>query len=137
MEILIFPNWLLARTALTPAQRIHLNAFASILVAAAAAPLLLRLPHVCLFQYFLHIPCPGCGITHALVALTRFDVAAAWLANPAGLVLAAFFAVQLLARPVALFASSTGESVTRLSRLGSRIAVLCLVFVWMFRLVAS
>jgi hypothetical protein len=137
MEILLLPNWLLARLALTPAQRIHLNAFASILVAAAATPLAVKLPHICLFQYFLHIPCPGCGITHALFALARLDVSTAWHANPAGIILAAFLVSQLIARPVALFAARTEQTVARLSRHGSIITILCLVAVWLSRWIAK
>jgi hypothetical protein len=89
MEILLLPNWLLARLALTPAQRIHLNAFASILVAAA------------------------------------------------GIILAAFLVSQLIARPVALFAARTEQTVARLSRHGSIITILCLVAVWLSRLIAK
>ena len=127
---------MLARLALTPAQRVHLNAFASILVAAAGAPRVVRLPHVCLFQYFLHIPCPGCGITHALFALGRLDISAAWHANPAGIFVATFIAFQFVARPVALLAASAEQAITRLSRHGSTITVFSLVFVWVWRLIA-
>ncbi len=137
MEIFILPNWMLARLALTPAQRVHLNAFASMLLAVIAAPLAVRLPHICLFQYFLHIPCPGCGVTHAIFALARLDLAAAWRANPAGIIVAALFISQLITRPVALFADRTGQAITRLSRRGSTITILALVAVWLFRLIAN
>lgn len=37
---------------------------------------LLKVP--CLFQTFLHIPCPGCGMTRAVKAALRLDLAAAF-----------------------------------------------------------
>lgn len=36
----------------------------------------------CLFQYFFHIPCPGCGMRDALCALLRLDFAAAFRYHP-------------------------------------------------------
>ncbi|MGN0647608.1 MAG: DUF2752 domain-containing protein [Oscillospiraceae bacterium] len=32
----------------------------------------------CVWQYFLHIPCPGCGMTRAILAALHFDFAAAF-----------------------------------------------------------
>ena len=36
----------------------------------------------CVFQHFLGIPCPGCGMTRAFLCLTRLDFAGAWRYNP-------------------------------------------------------
>ena len=36
----------------------------------------------CVFLYFLGIPCPGCGMTRALRALLRLDLAAAFAFHP-------------------------------------------------------
>lgn len=40
----------------------------------------LKLP--CLIQYFFHIPCPGCGMTRAVLAALRLDFAAAFQLHP-------------------------------------------------------
>lgn len=32
----------------------------------------------CIWQYVLHIPCPGCGMTRAILAALHFDLAAAF-----------------------------------------------------------
>ncbi len=32
----------------------------------------------CIFQWIFHIPCPGCGMTRALLAACRFDFSAAF-----------------------------------------------------------
>lgn len=42
--------------------------------------LMLQLP--CVFRYFFHAPCPGCGMRDALWALLRFDFAAAFSSHP-------------------------------------------------------
>ncbi len=42
----------------------------------------------CLFRNLTGFPCPGCGMTRALVSLARLDGAAAWAYNPAVVVVA-------------------------------------------------
>ncbi len=54
----------------------------------------------CLFKTLLHVPCPSCGATRAVVAVFRGDVAGALCLNPLGLLLAA----GLVALPVWLLA---------------------------------
>ncbi len=41
-----------------------------------------RLGVRCLFLQFLHFPCPGCGMTRALISLMHFDLAAAFSYHP-------------------------------------------------------
>ncbi len=36
----------------------------------------------CLFQAFLHIPCPGCGMTRAYISLLHLDFRQAFMWNP-------------------------------------------------------
>lgn len=36
----------------------------------------------CLFHYVFHLKCPGCGITHMLLALSRGRLGAAFQSNP-------------------------------------------------------
>ncbi len=137
MEILLLPNWLLVRLAIAPERREHVNAFVSSIIAVCGAPLLFRIPHRCLFQYFLHIPCPGCGVTHALLGVLRLDFTAAWRANPAGLAVAALLAWQILARPMALVFERHAGVVSQVSRHGSRMAMAGLAGVWILRLVSA
>ncbi len=47
----------------------------SLLTALPAAPL-------CPFKALTGLPCPGCGMTHAFLALGRLDFSGAWGANP-------------------------------------------------------
>ncbi len=41
-----------------------------------------RLGIPCLFRMFLNIPCPGCGMTRALLALLKLDLADAFSHHP-------------------------------------------------------
>ncbi len=36
----------------------------------------------CLFRYIFHLQCPGCGVTHMLLALGEGDLAEAFRSNP-------------------------------------------------------
>jgi len=69
----------------------HAEVFASIaLLSFLAARFLpvLGLGFTCPARALAGVPCPTCGMTHAFVALAHGDVAAAFLANPAGALLA-------------------------------------------------
>lgn len=36
----------------------------------------------CVYKHFLGVPCPGCGMTRALICLLKLDFAGAWGYNP-------------------------------------------------------
>ena len=66
----------------------------SVLIAAAVVVLLnLLFGTVCPFRILFGLPCPGCGITRALLALIRFDFASAVRLHPLS---PAFFLLLLL-----------------------------------------
>jgi hypothetical protein len=50
------------------------------------------LPAFCPFELITHIPCPGCGMTHALFSMAQGNMRDAWLFNPFS-----FFLIFLLA----------------------------------------
>jgi len=68
----------------------------------ALGAILPRVPHdpglPCPLRSLTGLPCPACGMTTSVKAVERGDLAAAWAANPFGLVAVAV-AVLLLARP--------------------------------------
>jgi Protein of unknown function (DUF2752) len=134
MELLVFPRWLLNRLPISEQNRVHLNAFLSVLLVFLLAPVLVRIPHLCLLRHFLGIPCPGCGVTHSLIAVERMQFREAWLSNPAGIPLAMYFAFQVCARPFALCVERTGTAISRFSKLGERFVLSALLVVWLTRL---
>lgn len=54
----------------------------------------------CLFQAVLKIPCPGCGMTRALLAVLRLDLAAAFAFHPMVWSLPILYAYFLLDRGI-------------------------------------
>lgn len=36
----------------------------------------------CIFMHFLNIPCPGCGMTRAMLSVLRFDIVGAFRYHP-------------------------------------------------------
>lgn len=134
MEILVCPRWLLDRLPIREQNRVHANAFLSALLICLLAPILVRIPHFCLLRHFLGIPCPGCGVTHSLIALERMQFREAWLSNPAGIPLALYFAFQVCARPFAVFVEGMGAAILSFSKSGGQFVLWVLLVVWVTRL---
>ncbi len=105
----------------------------AILVAAAAVPpdWIGGLPTLCPFRLLTGLPCPGCGMTRSLVALTHGDVLGALFFHPLGPIVALAL--------VALLLRTTRSPLNRyLNRLltGSlaRVGVAAVLSVWAVRL---
>jgi hypothetical protein len=62
------------------------------------------LPHLslCLFQRFTGRPCPGCGMTRAILRLSQGDVAGSLRVHPLGIALAAAYLAVLAGTAVGL-----------------------------------
>src|SRR5580704_1106720 len=116
MEINICPQWLLAKSGLPVEVHQHTALLLSSLSVLLLAPLLIAIPHVCLFQLLLGIPCPGCGVLHGMAALLRLDFASAYHSNPAALFLASLLVFQIAARPVAITLASARPLVNTISQ---------------------
>ena len=134
MEVLVFPRWMLDRLPISEQSRVHVNAFLSVLLVCILAPILVRIPHFCLLRHFLGIPCPGCGITHSLMAIEQMQFREAWVSNPAGLPVAIYFAFQVCASPFALYIERTGKIISGYSKLGEQFVLSALLVVWLTRL---
>ena len=98
MEIYLLPealsNWLDSRGRSHTNQRLHLGYFLSNVMVVALLPLVHLVPHFCLMQALVAIPCPGCGVTRALVLAMSLRLRESAMANPAGLVIAATIGFQ-------------------------------------------
>ena len=44
----------------------------------------------CAVKHFLHIPCPGCGLTSSFIALTHGNIRASLAANSLGIIIASW-----------------------------------------------
>ncbi|MBL8365136.1 MAG: DUF2752 domain-containing protein, partial [Comamonas sp.] len=80
MDICIIPRPIIRRIASSDQDCIHFNAiFSAVLILAVflstpALRFVTDLPHFCLFEHFLGVPCPGCEITTALAQLAHLHV---------------------------------------------------------------
>jgi len=135
MEINFCPRWILTRLRVPEPSRHHLAILISTLLVLLFVPMIPHVPHFCLMKKLLGIPCPGCGISHSLMAAFRFDFARAWLFNPAGIALALLFSFQIVARPVAIVLPRASAAVASISRYGSNFTVVLLFLVWSYRVV--
>lgn len=135
MEIDICPRWVLAKLRIPPQHQYHVALLVSTLLALAFFPLAIHVPHFCLMRKVLQIPCPGCGVSHSIMALLRLNPARAWDANPAGVAVALGFCFQLVARPIAIMAPRTSDLVSQASRHISNAALGSLLLVWISRVI--
>ena len=134
MEINVCPEWLLAKLKVPAGARIHVALLLSSLLALTISPVLTRIPHFCLMQRVLGIPCPGCGILHSLIAVLQLHFAAAWQSNPAGIALALFLVLQICGRTLALAFKMNLQLLARFSQAGQGVVIALLFSVWFARL---
>ena len=135
MEIDICPRWILARLRIPGQSQHHVALLVSTVLTLALLPLVIYIPHFCLMQKVLGIPCPGCGVSHSIMAILRLTPVMAWKANPAGVGVASVFCFQLVARPMAIMAPRTGVLVSQASRHISNVALGSLLLVWISRVI--
>jgi hypothetical protein len=137
VEIDLCPRWALAKVGVPYEVRPHVGLLLSSMAAMISPLLLIHLPHVCLMQRFLHIPCPGCGVLHAMTSLLRLHFVEALQFNPAGVVLASLLCLQIVARPIAIVSARTRPAINKLSKRGSTAALAALISVWILRLLSG
>jgi len=134
MEVDICPRWFLATLRIPERSRDQVAFFLSTFVVIVFLPLITYIPHFCLMQKLLGIPCPGCGVSRSLSAIVRLRPAMAWAANPAGFGIAGLFLYQFVARPIALIFPQTDHFVSDTSRRLGNAVLMCLLYVWIQRL---
>ncbi len=107
---------------------------AALLVGAAA------LPSGCLVQTLAGLPCPGCGLSSAVAATVRGDLAGAAILHPLGPAVAAMFLLLfLLSAAQAWRPARTPEGrqrALRLCRSADRLLLAGLAGAWLWRLAA-
>jgi Protein of unknown function (DUF2752) len=124
MEIDFFPRWILTKLRVPERSQHHLAILLSTLIVLLVVPIIPHVPHFCLMKKMLGIPCPGCSISHSVMATFRLDMAKAWFANPAGIGVALLFSFQIVVRPVAIALPQASAAVSPISRYGSNFSVI-------------
>jgi hypothetical protein len=141
MEIAIIPRFILNKFFHDEMGRIHMNVLISSMLIIVLFVILnndhfhlASMPHLCVFQKLLNIPCPGCGVTRSILAMARGDTFSAFIFNPVGILLFLFFIAQIPLCFIALKCITTRKCISQLSRVGSNTTIIALILVWMFRL---
>jgi Protein of unknown function (DUF2752) len=137
MEINIFPKWLLGKLNISEERQPHLALLFSALSIPLLLPLVVHLPHFCLFRFLFGMPCPGCGILHSLIAIFHLRLEDAWASNPAGIGLFLLVGFQIFARPIVLLWSDTGKAVSRFSHQAGNAVCAWLALVWIERMITG
>jgi hypothetical protein len=134
MEIQICPRWLLRKFGVPQELQRDAGILISCLFILLSVPVLIHVPHLCLAQRVFGIPFPVFGVTHSILAVLQFRFQAAWNFNPAGIVVAVYFLLQILWRACVLGSLMTSLLVARLSRPGEILVMVMLFGVWFDRL---
>lgn len=124
----------LRRMGVPDGALLHVSIFLTAVLVALVVPLLRFIPHFCLAKTLLHVPCPGCGVTTGLLALSRLDFAGGWRANPASVLFALSLLFALTAQPIAVACPGVRETVRSVSQRLSQVVIFALVAVWVARL---
>ncbi len=135
MELDICPRWFLEWLGVAEQIQHHVSVLVSSFLAIVFLPLVRYIPHFCLMQKLLGVPCPGCGICHSVMAIAHLNLGAAWQTNAAGFGVVFAFLFQVVARPLALVFPATGQFVSHTSRYISNVVVSSLLLVWIHRLI--
>jgi len=139
MHIALVPPSLIRKLCQSESDAIHINVLFSCALLVSIFSWLggLRfatsLPHFCLFEHALGIPCPGCDITAALLALAHLDINRSISTQPCGVALASTVFIQSTIRGAYLLRliniQRTNQGVNALS---TAFTALLMTF-WIFR----
>jgi hypothetical protein len=119
--------------------QVHMNVLLSSflilgILFSPAFDLLHRIPHVCIFQKYLGIPCPACGLLTSCHCLRELRFADALRANPAGILIVASLFIQIFLRTWAIIAEGPYLTVVRISKITTILIVTVLMIQWLFHL---
>lgn len=141
MEIAFVPRWVLAKLTQDRAAQAHLNVLvsttlvlATILALSHDPSFAARVPHLCLSSRLLGIPCPGCGMTGALVAIPAGTLALSYQRHPAAIPFFVLCLLQISLRTLIIAGrSEPGNLVLALRGLGSAVLFATLI-AWSMKL---
>ncbi len=141
MDLAIIPRFITKKFFPDETNQIHANIlFTSILVIVAIVfwqnnhVYWSAIPHLCIFQKILNVPCPGCGVTRSVFAIAGGDVSSAWKFNPAGLFLFIYFLAQIPLRITALKFNTLEAHISHIGRIGNKCIISILFLAWMLKL---
>lgn len=88
-----------------------------------------RVPH-CPMRTLVHLPCPGCGLGHALLALHRLDLSGALVSYPP-------LGALLLIVPLLMYIAVRGRVSARIAGTPGFVVILLVLGNWVYQLLAN
>jgi hypothetical protein len=142
MEIAIIPKFLIRLLSGSDRRQYDYNVlFSSLLILllfvvlqSSLLNVLDQLPHFCLMQETLGIPCPGCGTTRAFTEMSNGNFVTAFKLNSASVLVVSFFIIQIPIRTFLLISKKKNERVISILPQLNRITLFCILFNWIFNL---
>jgi hypothetical protein len=141
LDVALLPPRLLRRLPIGGSAEHHVNVLLSLSLIVVvflngwALGLLESLPHGCLSEYMLGIPCPGCDMTGSLSLIAQGSVASSLRLQPCGLLLVAVVAVQSATRFTLLLRWVREDAAIGFIKLLGNAFVVVLLAWWFHRLV--
>ena len=141
MEIALFPSSLFRQLRAPSDLQHHLNVLLSVTVVAALflsaslLDLVTSLPHFCLMERGLGLPCPGCGMTGALAAAARGELSQSAALQPCALGLVGVLAVQSAARLALVTRQASVRAAGTLITWLDKGFLVALIVVWVLKLI--
>ena len=143
LDVTLLPSRLLRRLPIGRGAEHHVNVLLSLALIGVvfgngwALGLVESLPHRCLSEFLLGIPCPGCDMTGSLSLIAHGSLASSLRLQPCGLLLVSVVAFQSATRIALLLRWVREDAGTRFIRsLGNAFVVVLLAW-WFHRLVGN
>jgi hypothetical protein len=140
MHIAFIPRTFMQKHCSSESDAIHLNVIISYFLLALLIFLpnslyfVTSLPHLCLFDFVLGFPCPGCDIIAALAALARFDFYRSLMIQPCGFAFVAIIFIQSIIRGAYLLRFMDVKQTNQWVLVLNRIFLSSLLLFWVLRL---
>jgi hypothetical protein len=140
MEPALLPIWLTKRWQVPFAISRNINILAScsliiLILMSGLGSRFAAIPHFCLLQRVLGIPCPGCGITRSLLATAHLHFSAAWNFNPAGIAIWLFLLFEIAARTLIACRRELAAGFQTMFTGWENLLIVSLWLVWFCRLI--
>ncbi|MGQ8335929.1 DUF2752 domain-containing protein [Sunxiuqinia sp. A32] len=139
MEISIIPRFLIRRISDNDIQQINWNILISTILILFSLifinlSMMNAIPHFCLVERLIGIPCPVCGVSRSVLSLYDFKIMDSLKYNPNGLLIAIAFLTQIPLRMIALFDGKYYPMIEKISRSMTRLLLVTLLTYWFYKL---
>jgi hypothetical protein len=142
MEVSIVPRFLIKKISDNNIHQINWNILISTCLILLLIPFinistLNSIPHFCLFEKIVGIPCPVCGVTRSIVSLSEFNIVESFNYNPAGILIVFSLVLQIPLRIIALINENYFKIIQKISEIMLFIVIFSLFLQWFLKLISN